>query len=858
LGISGFRDFGTRWAAALVICALALGGWLGSAGTLRAQEDVEAESSVRETPLYEQDPYDLITLKRHEDDEPLKVEPLDFADRRIPGYVSPNYRLKVVLWDQPEKKYTLKWSSIAKIELFEQIVLDKAKQIAAAGDRETAYNYFQWLETRDPKLPGLGEAIDDYLYREAGIQNSKGNLSGALAILFNLYDHNPKYPKLQGALAVTEEKLLRQYEAAGDYSAVRAMLRNLRERFPDHPTVRQWESDLKARAGTQLDAARQAVARGDFRRADRALQEVVLYWPELPGTRQLRDLLHRRYPRALVGILEPAVSTNPRHRGDWAARRAGRLVYRTLTEFLGPGSEGGDYRCPVGTLEIEPLQRRMVIQIQPGLRWARGNLTLTGVDVARGLLAMAEPRDPRYEAAWSELFAGASVRDVYQVDVAMRRPHVRPDALLQTTLAPYGATIASDGPAPPNGPYTIDRQDEEETIYVANPQYFAAAPAAPKEIVEQVIRDDRQAIRALRDGQIQVLDRLYPWTLDEFRSMKDVVVEPYAAPLVHCLLPNRNRPLMSDKVFRRALVYGIHRQAILNHLLGGKNKAIEGCAVISGPFPQGTSYDDPLGYAYDTSIEPRPYEPGLAVMLATFVSEAQAAAKAKQAGQNQKKTATPAPADAADKATDPKKTKSTKPEAKILARLTLAHTADEIARTACQKIKDQLKIVGIEITLRPLPPGPCERIPDDVDLLYAELPMWEPVVDSAELLAADGPTGGSSAYMNLVLGRLRNATDWQQVRPILRQIHRIAHDDVAIIPLWQLVDHFAYHVSLQGIGGKPVSLYQNVEQWELVAGEPSDDSSSIAPQAGSRGLADHRSTHRILTQTLTQASPDTE
>jgi hypothetical protein len=37
-----------------------------------------------------------------------------------------------------------------------------------------------------------------------------------------------------------------------------------------------------------------------------------------------------------------------------------------------------------------------------------------------------------------------------------------------------------------------------------------------------------------------------------------------------------------------------------------------------------------------------------------------------------------------------------------------------------------------------------------------------------------------------------------------------------------LLDHFAYHRSLQGVGGKPVSLYQNVEQWRPAFQYPSE------------------------------------
>ena len=76
--------------------------------------------------------------------------------------------------------------------------------------------------------------------------------------------------------------------------------------------------------------------------------------------------------------------------------------------------------------------------------------------------------------------------------------------------------------------------------------------------------------------------------------------------------------------------------------------------------------------------------------------------------------------------------------------------------------------------------------------------------------------------MSLALRQLEQASDWRQIRPRLRQIHRIAYNDVAVIPLFQLVDHFAYHKGLQGLSGNPVSLYENVEQWQLNPQAPAE------------------------------------
>ena len=121
--------------------------------------------------------------------------------------------------------------------------------------------------------------------------------------------------------------------------------------------------------------------------------------------------------------------------------------------------------------------------------------------------------------------------------------------------------------------------------------------------------------------------------------------------------------------------------------------------------------------------------------------------------------------------------------------------------------------MGIPVELRPLQDPLPQRVPDDVDLLYVELATWEPVVDANRLFGEGGMVGDSGPYMTLALRQLDQAAEWDQVRECLHRVHRIAYDDVTVIPLWQLVEHFAYRKSLRGVAPRPVSLYQNIEQW---------------------------------------------
>jgi ABC-type transport system substrate-binding protein len=200
-----------------------------------------------------------------------------------------------------------------------------------------------------------------------------------------------------------------------------------------------------------------------------------------------------------------------------------------------------------------------------------------------------------------------------------------------------------------------------------------------------------------------------------------------------------------------------------------------------------------MGYAYDESLEPRPYEPLVAMTLAN-VALRQAAELAKSEGS----------------------------ELKEMPKFTLAYPPEDVAEVACRAIQQQLKPVGIELELKEMPPHAARESYRDYDLVYMELAIWEPIVDARRLLGPDGLAGHASPYMELALRRLEEADDWGEVRLALRQIHQIAFEETSVVPLWQMTDHFAHHRSLQGISQRPVLLYENIEQWKSEPWLPSD------------------------------------
>lgn len=750
---------------------------------------------TQDIPLYKQEPFDLITLKKIYDNKVLKVVPMGLSPREIAGKMKNprNKKDKVRLFESRDKLYELLWRDVEKVETFDELLLKKAKELYQDKQFDNAYDYYLFMYNDRSNAPGLNDAFDDFLWAEAIDAFVDKKFDNALALLKELHRRTPDRQKLDRALGRTIDKLAGGYVDKKDYASARILLRFLRSAYPNNQVIKNWTERLKGKAAPLLDEARAAAEAGQADKATSAMRQVADIYPDLPGARELALSIHRKFPRVVVGVTSLATDFKPGRMNDWNSRRDSRLIYRTLAEFAGPSAEGGNYFSPVGEIISEELGQRMVIKLKPNIHWATGRETIDNSDVARILLDRALPGEPNYRLDWADLVDSIALRGVYGVDVQLRRPHVRPEAMLQIVLTPQSYSPASGEMPPPNGPFVVKSRNKDETVFTTNRQYFAYQQGQPTEIVERRFEKVSFAIQALKQGDIDVLDRVNPWLLPVLRDNEDLKVEPYALPLIHCLVPNLDKPLLGNRNFRRALVYGINRETIVEQMLAGAE--VPGCVVTSSPFPLSIGPNDPMGYASDDGVEPRPYDPRLSIALSnvsftTFI--------------------------------DSKKGKATGMEK--IPTLVLLHPDDEIARGACKSIKLQLKLAGITVKLREIKGPMPERIPDDVDLMYVELTTWEPVVDARRLLGEDGMGGRCSPYMSQALRELDEAVEWGKVRSCLHQVHRIAHCDVTIIPLWQVVEHFAYRErAVRGILARPVSLYQNIEQWRPAFKYPSEE-----------------------------------
>jgi hypothetical protein len=730
--------------------------------------------------LIDQAPYDLLTLDKANDSKVVKVYPIDLPGRQVPQRPRGSDKLRVKLLEDSQE-YEVAWANIAKLQLFEQMVLAEANQLTTDGKFDEAYDFFAYLLKFYPNTPSLAEARQNYLYLSAGAAFRQQKHEEALAILEELLAQNPNYRAAAGGqplltvLGNIADSLLAGMVERKDFGSARALLARLARQYraDNEPFVQRWRQQLADLATRHRDEARQHLQAGRHVQAQDACRMMRQIWPTLAGADELVAEIARLHPMVTVGVDHPALAFDTLSLHDVAARRAGRLTQRLLVELVGLGSEGGQYECPLGTLS----HRDDGLALQLRLTASPGGLTAN--ELAGRLLFRADPASPEYQSAWGNIVAAVRRQGANEVEVDLKFPHVLPEALLRGLIG-----SPSDHSAEALSPYAIHSQDGATTRFLAKSDYAFRRPGQPSEVVERYFEDPEQALRALQGGEIDLLDRVFPGDIAALESDRDIVVTPYQAPTTHILIVRGQHPYLSSRTFRRALLYGSNRELLLTQGLM-RGKSLRGFRVVSGPFPAPTAGGDALAYGYDRQIEPRPYDPRLGLTLRLLAEGELKSAYAKQ-----------------------------QKEPPALTPLMLGHPADESSRIACRGLARQWKQIGVECKLAEFRPGVFDDKEQKCDLVYAQLAAWEPIVDARRLFGPDGLAPAESSFIQLTLRQLANARNWQEARQQLLHLHRLVHEDVSVVPLWQTVDHFAYRRGLQGLSPSRIRLYQDIEQWQ--------------------------------------------
>ena len=309
----------------------------------------------------------------------------------------------------------------------------------------------------------------------------------------------------------------------------------------------------------------------------------------------------------------------------------------------------------------------------------------------------------------------------------------------------------------------------------------ASAAGQPREIVERLFRDSAAAVRALKQGDITVIDRVGPWEAAALADSLEFVVEPYRPTTLHLLIPNLRRPLMQAAMYRRAVAHAIDRSGILADRFS-RGKPPPGCEVVDRLFPQ--IHGDESLDAISAALR---YDPGVAKLLAGYALAERMAGDRTERGQ---------PAGSTE--------------------MVLAYPATEVARMAAQSIADETRLAGLPIRLQEAAPNEGAIAYEQADLIYVEWTPQEPFVELPRLIGRKGIGGDAGPIVERFMHDARVAGAANAAEPIARLQVAIG-DATLVIPLWRLNNYVVYRRELTGVGKRPVTLFQHVEQWKLSA-----------------------------------------
>ena len=733
------------------------------------------------SPLLDEDPFDVIYLDDASDNAVLKIIPVENLPRPFPkeGKLRFEYR------EDSEYMLQVAYSHIANYVTFNDLLLDEAEQFLTDRDFPAALrNLLHVYDNGGKNDDAVRRRLKSCLYKDAAANMVDSNFELALSIFEDLYRKEPGL-SVPGRSETLKELIDRCYDGIlqnrfdiGDAEFVKATLLQIETQYGEDSKefVARWRAKFLEQAKQKLRDAKAAAAAGNGREAHYLSRLAERINPGLAETRDVQVEITQQFPLIVVAVNQPAGDANPNRLDHWGSRRVGRLTQRTMIELAGLSDEGGRYRFLNGRFErTDDLGMEYAFffdqQQDPLTPAASPN------QIASRLLAHANEDSPNYLPAWAKILGSVSVNGSDRVSIQLRRPFVRPAAIARFQ---YEDRL-EDGQPIQDGVYAMTSKKGNESTFEFNDRYQREEGKQYPVVIESYYRASSDAVDALIRGEVDIVDRPGIADIQKLKREKGIEVRAYAIPTVHFLVPKIRGEYEGSLQLIRSLSTGIDREGIVNDVFGGGE--ISGCESLSGPFPIGSDEYDQVSYAYDLKVKSLPYQQRLSMVL----SHMSRTAKTKTYPNG--RSAPPA--------------------------VVLAHPAGSLASTACMKIKQSWEEAGISTTLRPLDKAVSFPEDDNWDLLYVEAAIEEPLTDATRIMGTYGIAKTVSPPVDQSLQKLGYSESWQQASRTLRRIHRQVSNDLSVIPMYQIQEHYAFRKNVYGLGRDLIHLYQNVQRWKI-------------------------------------------
>lgn len=724
-----------------------------------------ALATADEPRLYEQEPYDRLTLNDKERTT-LRLVRVDLPNRTLPKNPDPKSLLRVRLLDRPNQPYDVAWGDVAELRLWEQLLLDDARRLVREHRFAEAFDAFLDLHREYPKLPGLDEAETEAIVAECEQALAEGRPEAAMARVLRLVQRNSLHPQLADLYGRATKLSVEHALKSNRPRAARLAVEQLTRQFPRHASAVALQAALAEASKKKLTEAQAAFDDGRYAAAAEAAQFAAQSAVDSGPALEVYRRAVETYPRLVVGVVETATRATSRPVPSWAQRRIAPLERRATLELTMTSGDSPRATYAGGANRWEADDRD---PLRFHLRLGQAPYALTAADAAARLAAAALPGGSTSRADLIGLRPQLRVVDPRLLEIDFARPYPRPEALVAEVLS--AAAVDGDGNRR-RAPYPIAARADDAVVRTR----FDSESKGPIEITERRCDDEEQAATALLAGEVDAVDRIAPWETAELRSRRELRLVRYAAPSTHLLLFNGANPRLQRGELRRAVGYALDRESILrNHLQ--PERGDPSARTIDGVFPIGRSADDPLGYAYDPTGSARSYDPARAFLL-TKLSAGDAA--------------------------------SNEP-------LVLAHPPTATAAKACRRIAAYLRQIGLAVELQPTPADDAPTSADVADLTYVVVSSTEPLVDAMRWFGPGGLVNLDSRALGAALSQAAQAESMTAARAALFELQRVLHDEALVVPLWQLPEHSAWRSrAVPPAGLAPTSLYQQVDRLQIL------------------------------------------
>ena len=685
------------------------------------------------------------------------------------------------------------FENVVYFKTFLQLLREDAGRLMAKEQYGMAFRNLVYIYdrggNRDEKIV---ESLKTCLFQDARLNYKSGNFELALSIFEDLYrkDKNfqvPYVPEkpidlITKSLNENVNKLFQE----GRYDAVAKTLIKIESEYEKDgkELVKKWEAELVKKSDAMIAQSRQHMANGEGRKAHLAARRAIDVLADRRESLELFSDLVKKFPLVFVGVSSRGARANPLSIDDWGARRVGRLTMRSVVEFDGFGDEGGRYNFLNGKIsQVDEAGFVYRLTLEPKNEF--GVPALGTLELADRLLARGSADSDEYFVPFAKVVESVAIEDENNIVIHLRRQFVRPEALLQFLYQ----VNDGDDEAVQNGIYQLNERNDEVAVFGLNEKYEKKDNSQHPDIIEWKFPTSSAAVDALIAGTIDAIDRVPLSDLARLQESVGIEVRPYAVPSIHMLVPNQRNEFTKNTNYRNGLKRGLNRELIAREMICG-GREIDGCEVISGPFPIGTADNDQISYAYDMKLRPAASNDKLGMVLTEIVYRTKVDQLRSKGVEN-----------AEMKVEKPK--------------LVLAHTDDEISLIASRAVQNGWRQMGIKCELRQLEPGQVVPPDDDWDFLYYQISIQEPLTDCERLFGVQGIVQDLSAPVQQNMRKLGYANSWQSAGVTMRRLHRQIINDMTIIPLYQLQEYYAYRSNLKNVGRSVVDFYENVYDWKV-------------------------------------------